>query len=392
MITDASAPDASVPDASAAPPRLADLTTLGVGGPPRRLVDGATADDLAALLRDDPALRVLGGGSNLLVADAGVDATVVRLARGRIAPIRRAPDAAWVRVDAGVPWDALVAWAVDAGLSGLAGLSGIPGSVGAAPIQNIGAYGESLDDTLVAVEVMDRRGARGLLAARRCGFGYRWSHFRGPWRDRFFILGIVLRLPRRATCPARYPELARTLGCAVGADAPLAAVRDAVLAIRRRKAMVRDDPHDPDQRSAGSFFVNPIVTTARADAIRDAVAAAQPDAPTMPRYAVDGADRVKLSAAWLIERAGFRRGETRGRAGLSRRHVLALTNRGGASADALLQLAATIRRRVANRFGVTLRPEPVFWGFDQPAGRVLDARGDADHHPSSDTDGRTPPP
>ena len=330
---------------------LAERTTLGVGGPARRFVRVADDDEVRAALAeaDRTAARVfvLGGGSNLVVADAGWDGLVIQLADAQIAL------AADGTVDAagGASWDGLVERAVEAGLAGVECLAGIPGLVGATPMQNVGAYGQEVSDTITSVRVFDReRGVVTEMEGAACAFGYRTSVFRG--RARWIVLGVRFQLtPGAMSAPIRYAELARALGIAEGERAPLADVRRTVIALRRGKGMVVDAT-DPDSRSAGSFFTNPLVD---AGALAAALAQTGPD---LPRWAQpDGT--TKLSAAWLIERAGFVKGTTRGRAGISRKHALALVNLGGASAAEILALAATIVAGVHARFGVTLEREPI---------------------------------
>jgi UDP-N-acetylmuramate dehydrogenase len=326
---------------------LAPLTTLRLGGPARSVVEATTEAELVSAA-SDPAALLLAGGSNVVVADAGVDATVVRVLTRGVAVDDRG-DHVVLRAAAGEPWDDLVARCVADGLVGVECLAGIPGSMGATPIQNVGAYGQEVADTVVAVRVLDRAtGAVSELAPADCGFGYRTSAFkRSP--GRWAVLDVALRLERGSeSAPIRYAELARTLGVEVGARAPLAQAREAVLALRRGKGMVLD-PGDHDTWSAGSFFTNPFVDATELPA--GAPAFAQPDGT------------VKTSAAWLIERAGFRRGygDAAGIA-ISSKHTLALTNRGAGTTAGLVALAREIVDGVRARFGVTLEPEPVFVG------------------------------
>jgi UDP-N-acetylmuramate dehydrogenase len=326
---------------------LAPLTTLRLGGPARSLADATTEAELVEAASDPDAL-LLAGGSNVVVADAGVDATVVRVLTRGVSVDDRG-DHVVLRAAAGEPWDDLVARCVADGLVGVECLAGIPGSTGATPIQNVGAYGQEVADTVVAVRVLDRlTGAVSELAPTDCGFGYRTSAFkRTP--GRWAVLEVALRLERGAvSAPIRYAELARTLGVEVGARAPLAEAREAVLALRRGKGMVLD-AGDHDTWSAGSFFTNPFI---RAGELPDgAPAFAQPDGT------------VKTSAAWLIERAGFHRGygDPAGIA-ISSKHTLALTNRGAGTTAGLVALAREIAGGVRRRFGVALVPEPVFLG------------------------------
>jgi UDP-N-acetylmuramate dehydrogenase len=256
-----------------------------------------------------------------------------------------------------VRWDDLVASCVRQGWSGVECLSGIPGLVGATPIQNVGAYGQDVSETIANVRVLDRTtGEVSVMPAEECGFAYRSSIFKGGARH--VVLAVTFRLAIRPdSAEVRYAELAKALGVKAGQRAPLGVVREKVLGLRRGKGMVlRDD--DPDSVSAGSFFVNPIVDAAALEALEARVAARGIDVATLPRFPEPGG-RTKVSAAWLIVRAGFAKGYGEGRVGISRKHALALVNRGGATATELLALAETIRRGVREAFGVTLVPEPV---------------------------------
>jgi UDP-N-acetylmuramate dehydrogenase len=331
---------------------LAPLTTLRLGGPARRLVTATTDDELVAALDGEPDL-VLSGGSNLVLPDAGIDGTVVRISTTGVRLDRDDADVL-VSVAAGEPWDPLVARVVDAGLAGFESLAGIPGSTGATPVQNVGAYGQEVSDTLVSVDCYDRaRRERLRVAAGDCGLGYRTSRFRH--QDRLVVLGATFRLRRsRVSGPVRYAELARALGVAVGERAPLADAHDAVVALRRGKGMVVDDA-DADSCSAGSFFTNPVLDAAGYDAL---VARA---GTAVPCFRGDDGRR-KVPAAWLIERAGFGKGYGDGRVGISAKHTLALVNRGGGTTAELLALARTIRDGVRDRFAVELQPEPVIVG------------------------------
>jgi len=292
---------------------------------------------------------VLAGGSNVVIADEGVPGKVVRVATRGVA---RSGER--LAVAAGEDWDALVASCVAEGQQGFECLSGIPGSVGATPIQNVGAYGQEVSETVESVRVFDREtGVVEDMPAADCGFVYRGSVFK--YHDRRVVLSVTFRLRSSAVSgPLRYAELARVLDVPVGGSAPLADVREAVLSLRRGKGMVID-PADPDSVSAGSFFTNPILEHPEFDALA-ARAGLQPPAWPEP----DG--RIKTSAAWLIERAGFQKGYGSGRVGISTKHTLALVNRGGASTTELLSLAHEIAAGVSDRFGVALHPEPVLVG------------------------------
>ena len=323
--------------------RLADFTTLRLGGPVDRLVEAHTEAELIAAVRDGA--YVLAGGSNVVIADEGLRGTVVLV---RTRGVTR--DGELLVVEAGEDWDPLVARCVADGLQGFECLSGIPGSAGATPIQNVGAYGQEVAETVAWVRVYDREaGAVRVMDAAECGFSYRHSVFKH--RDRWVVLAVAYRMNESPESgPIRYAELARALDVPVGGRAPLADVREAVLALRRGKGMVID-PADPDSVSAGSFFTNPILEPA-------AFAALPPGAPAFPEP--DG--RIKTSAAWLIEHAGFGRGHGAGNVGISSKHTLALVNRGGATTAELLGLARRIAGGVAERFGVWLQPEPVLVG------------------------------
>jgi UDP-N-acetylmuramate dehydrogenase len=335
--------------------RIADLTTLRLGGPAARFVDAAGVDELVETVRDcdlrgEPVL-ILSGGSNLVVADEGFDGTVVRVG-SRGVDVDAAGCSAVVTVAAGEPWDELVDRAVAEGWVGIEAMSGIPGAVGATPMQNVGAYGQEVAETVWSVRTFDRRtGAVRTFANAECGFGYRTSRFR---RDtRFVVLEVSYQLwPGNLSGPVRYPELARALGISVGERAWTRDVRAAVLALRRGKGMVLDEA-DHDTWSAGSFFTNPILDATRA-------AALPARAPRWPLP--DG--RVKTSAAWLIEEAGFSRGHPGpgGRVALSGKHPLALTNRGSATTADLLALAREVHGGVRSAFGIELVPEPVLIG------------------------------
>lgn len=336
-------------------PALSAYTTLRLGGPARRFVSAATSEDLVAAVREADAagepVLLLGGGSNLVVGDAGFDGVVVEVAN---TGWRR--DGAIVDVEAGQNWDAFVAGLVEAGLGGLECLSGIPGNVGATPIQNVGAYGCEVAESIVSLELYDRvtREVR-TLKADELGFAYRTSILKGT--DTGVVLSVRFEVREDGlSAPVRYAELARTLGVEIGARVPAADAREAVLGLRRGKGMVLD-PADHDTWSAGSFFTNPIVPAADAEAVLARIAESVEG--SAPQYPADGG--VKLSAAWLIERAGFGKGYPGpgNRVSLSTKHTLALTNRGDASTEDLLTLAREVRDGVHERFGVRLRPEPL---------------------------------
>jgi UDP-N-acetylmuramate dehydrogenase len=340
---------------------LAPYTTLGVGGPARWFVE---AGDEAALLSalawaqsHGVPLRVLGGGSNLVVADDGVEALVVRLMLRGI-DAHETGGAVEVTAAAGEPWDDFVRLTVERGWAGLECLSGIPGLVGATPLQNVGAYGQEVSDTITRVRALDtRRTAMIDVPAAECGFAYRDSAFKRREPGRYVVVAVTYRLTPGGAPALRYADVDRHLA-ERGLRAPrLSDVRESVLAIRRAKSMVID-PADPNRRSCGSFFTNPIIA---AEALGEVERRAG-DAG-MPRWPqADG--RVKLSAAWLIEHAGFRRGQREGPVGLSTRHALAIVAHDGARAADVLAFARRVQDGVEARFGVGLTPEPVYWGVD----------------------------
>ena len=353
--------------ASARVTPLSELTTLRLGGPAKRILDATSEDELVALVqaadRDGEPLLVLAGGSNVVVADEGFDGTVVRVATRGLEQHERSDGRVWLDVQSGESWDALVAMCVKHGLSGVEALAGIPGSVGATPIQNVGAYGQEVADVIVGVRALDREsGEIHTLDVEECLFDYRSSVFKrdpGRW--------VVLRVsfafePSDESEPVRYAELARRLAVQEGARAPLADVRAAVLELRRGKGMVLD-PHDPDTVSAGSFFTNPVLREqAFAELVARAANRVGPEA-VPPSWPTSHHRYVKTSAAWLIERAGFRRGygNPDGIA-ISSKHTLALTNRGKGTTAELVALAREIAGGVKAAFGVDLVPEPVFAG------------------------------
>ncbi|HEV7657987.1 MAG TPA: UDP-N-acetylmuramate dehydrogenase [Mycobacteriales bacterium] len=333
---------------------LAGLTTLRLGGPAATLVEASSADELVEAVRaadtaGEPMLLV-GGGSNLVVADAGWPGRVV-LIRSRGVAVESDGDTRTLTVEAGEPWDTLVARTVAEGWAGIEALSGVPGLVGASPVQNVGAYGQEVADTITRVDAYDRETGETLrLAPADCRFGYRDSLFKHT--DRYVVLRVAFALRAGGKSAPRYAELAR----AVGDIAPPADVRAAVLRLRGGKGMVLDDA-DPDTWSAGSFFTNPILSAAEVAGFE---ARLDPGTAYPSWPAGDGR---KLSAAWLIEHAGFAKGYGTGPVGISTKHTLALTNRGGGSAADLVALAREVRAGVQARFGVTLRPEPRLVGL-----------------------------
>lgn len=372
---------------------LAPLTTLRVGGPAAVYIEVEERFDLIETVRDvwstGGPWMVLGGGSNLVIADEGFPGVVVAVRTRGIDVLSADEFSVLVRVQAGETWDDLVAFTVLNGLAGIEALSGIPGSVGAAPIQNIGAYGQEVGDVLVSVEFLDERtGSVIHLSHDELELGYRTSAFKRGRRG--VVLSVDLQLEREGTgpdapgMPIRYAQLASALGVPLGGVASLGDTRSAVLTLRSGKGMVLD-PADPDSVSAGSFFTNPIVPETFAlqlptDAPRWAVSEEPPpEVQPLSELAIEASDLdptpdgptrrdpflVKLSAAWLIEHAGISRGFTLpgSRAGVSTKHTLALVNRGGATASEIQELSRFIQARVHAAFGVTLHPEPIHVGF-----------------------------
>ena len=334
---------------------LAELTTLRLGGTARVVIDATTEQQLIEAVRvaDEAGDEVLlvAGGSNLVVTDGDVDASVIRVLTRGVTIDSDACSGAMVTVAAGEPWDTFVARAVEEQWVGIEALSGIPGSTGATPIQNVGAYGQEVSQTIASVRTYDRRDQTiRTYAASDCGFGYRHSRFKAE-PSRHVVLSVTFQLALGdLSAPVAYAELARVLGVDVGARAPSAAVRDAVLALRGGKGMVLDEA-DHDTWSAGSFFTNPLLTTEQA-------AALPPDAPRFEQP--DGT--VKTSAAWLIDHAGFAKGYGNAAVSLSTKHTLALTNRGSGTTAQLLELAREIRDGVQRAYRITLVNEPVLVG------------------------------
>lgn len=346
-------------------------TTLAVGGSAHFLAEVHTVEGLRdavafAVARQLPVL-VLGGGSNMLVADAGFAGVVIQYCDQTL-QLRRDGEWGHVFAGAGVVWDDLVAMTVTENLTGIESLSGIPGWVGAAPIQNIGAYGQEFSQCARYVHVFDMHtGATDILAAEACGFGYRFSHFKGAWQGRYVVTGVEIALRAGGIPVVRHAEVR----AALPPSSTLTDVRNATLAIRASKSMVYDR-NDPNHRSAGSFFMNPVVSEERARQAQAWWVAQGGDAASMPMFPGEHG-MVKLSAAWLIERVGFPKGYVYGAAGLSSKHTLALINRGHAHAADMVALAAHIRRKVADITGIVLEPEPVFVGFSGTVDEILRA-------------------
>ncbi len=340
---------------------LAPLTTLGVGGPARFFVEAAGEDVLIEALNYASARGleafILGGGSNILVSDRGFDGLVIRVASKGIAAHDPGPAAGKVLIiaHAGEDWDGFVDHCVSGDLAGVECLSGIPGLVGGTPVQNVGAYGQDVSESIVSVRCFDRREKELVeLSNADCGFAYRKSIFNSTERDRYVVLSVTFRLERGGAPKIVYKDLLEHFGD----SAPtLPETRDAVLRIRSAKSMVID-PSDPNSKSAGSFFKNPIVDRQKLSEIAETLSV-----ESVPHFEA-GAGLVKIPAAWLIERAGFYKGFSMGNAGISTKHSLALVNRGGAAAADLMALKNSIVETVFGRFAIELVPEPIFVGFD----------------------------
>jgi UDP-N-acetylmuramate dehydrogenase len=348
---------------------LAPLTTLQVGGPARHFVVARTEADVAAavayaLARKLP-LFVLGGGSNLVVSDAGWPGLVLRVSVPGVA-FESDNDRTFFSAGAGEDWDDFVAFTVAKNCAGVECLSGIPGTVGGTPVQNVGAYGQEVSQTIVTVRGLEiATGKIRELNNSDCGFAYRTSIFNSSQRENFIVLEVGFRLERGRPARIEYADLKKFFAGAPAEQSPsLQQVRDAVRSIRQSKAMLLVNG-DEDCRSAGSFFKNPLVSKGESDRVQ-AVAEKRVPGKVLPLYpAQDG--QVKLAAAWLVEQAGFHKGYSRGPVSISRKHALAIVNRGGATARDIIALKDEIQAKVMDVWGVQLQPEPVFVGFDPPA-------------------------
>ena len=346
---------------------LAPLTTFQVGGPTRFFVEARTQTEVKNAVHYAAEHRlplfVLGGGSNLVVADAGWPGLVLKIG---LAGVEFEGDLKNMLFNAaaGEPWDDLVAMAVSKDCAGIECLSGIPGTVGGTPVQNVGAYGQEVSDTITQVTVLEiATGEILVLDNGECGFAYRTSHFNTTKRGQYIVLEVTYLLTREGPPRIEYADLKKVFGDSPSAPPTLQQVRDTVRGIRQSKAMLIV-AGDEDCRSAGSFFKNPIVNSAEADRV-EALAQQRVPEKKLPRYpAEDG--QVKISAAWLVEQAGFGKGYSRGPVGISRKHTLALVNRGGATAGDIMALKDDVQKKVFDVWGVSLHPEPVFVGFDPP--------------------------
>jgi UDP-N-acetylmuramate dehydrogenase len=341
--------------------RLADWCTLGVGGPARWFAEARSEDDLLNALswadERSVVVYVLGGGSNVVISDRGFDGLVVKISIGDVDQ-HDAGDRVQFSVGAGEPWDPFVAETVKANCAGLECLSGIPGLVGGTPVQNVGAYGLEVSATITSVRAIDRadRAIR-TLPNNDCAFGYRTSRFKHADAGRFIVTRVEYLLRPGAAPTISYADVIKYFD-ASGEVPTLSSTRDAILQIRRRKGMVIE-PGNPANQSVGSFFVNPVIS---ADHFARVRAAAVSGAEGVPHYPA-GPDQIKVPAAWLVEQAGFRKGETRGPAGISPFQAQGIINRGGAAADDIVRLALEVKVAVWNTFRIVLMPEPVFVGF-----------------------------
>jgi UDP-N-acetylmuramate dehydrogenase len=338
---------------------LAPLCTIGVGGPARWFVEARSAESVSKALewarQRQVTTYVLGGGSNVVVADEGLDGLVVRIAITGIDTAHEDGSVVY-RVGAGEPWDDFVAASVAANDAGLECLSGIPGFVGGTPVQNVGAYGQDVSGTIRCVSTVDRHTGRTLeFSNRQCAFSYRNSRFKSQDANRFVVTRVDFALRRDGPATIAYADVVQHFERAGMAAPALNDVREAVLAIRRRKGMVIEAGSRAN-RSCGSFFVNPIVSRDQYNRVKSLATI------SVPSYDIDS-DHVKIPAAWLIEHSGFPKGTTRGVAGISPFQAQAIVNLGGASAQDILELACEVKRAVLQAFGVTLVPEPVFLGF-----------------------------
>jgi len=327
---------------------LNKYTSLRVGGPAKSILHVSTEDEIIAAIEgagDSPVL-IIGGGSNVLISDSGFAGTVIHIANNQAESEVDACSGATLTIGAGEDWDQFVATTISRGFAGLETLSGIPGTVGAAPIQNIGAYGHEVSEFITRVRTYDRQAkAIKTFTNAECEFEYRSSHFK-KHPGRYIVLSVQFQIRTgEVSTPITYAELAKKLGIAVGEKAPVVDTRSAVMELRASKGMLLN-PNDKDSWSAGSFFTNPIVSTEVASALPEG-------APKWPT--ADG--RVKTSAAWLIENSGIDKGQSHGGARISTKHVLALTNSGNATAEELIQLAREVRASVQEKFGISLEPE-----------------------------------
>jgi len=341
---------------------LGPMTTLGVGGPSRWYAEARTEEELRSAIEWAGECRlplfILGGGSNLVISDAGWPGLTLRVGMRGVQQ-RSEGNHEVFEAAAGEDWDALVARAVTANCAGVECLSGIPGTVGGTPVQNVGAYGQDVSETIASVRALELATGRFHdLSNADCRFGYRTSRFNTGDREKFVVTRVSYVLTRNGRPKIEYADLQKSFPSRDGTS--LVSVREAVREIRRSKAMLIVDG-DEDCRSAGSFFKNPVVDMAIYEKIAAQVALKGLVPPKYPA----GERRVKLAAAWLVEQSGFEKGFKMGRVAISRKHALAIVNRGGATATEIVEFKDQIQERVMDTFGVELMPEPVFVGFDR---------------------------
>jgi UDP-N-acetylmuramate dehydrogenase len=342
---------------------LAGKTTLKIGGAARFFVAAKSENDVVEAVRfageNSLEIFILGGGSNVLISDKGFDGLVLQVALKGISAFQEADETIFITANAGEDWDELVAYCVDENLAGVECLSGIPGFVGGTPVQNVGAYGQEVSETIVSVRVFDRKEKRFAdLSNRQCGFAYRTSIFNTTEKNRYIVLAVTYALKRGGEPKIVYADLKKYFG---EQKPSLADARRAVIEIRAAKSMVIDE-NDPNSKSAGSFFKNPIVSKEKFLEISEK--AKSFGVETVPGFAVDE-NSVKIPAAWLIENSGFYKGFQKGNAGLSTKHTLAVVNLGGATASDILALKEEIQSEVKSRFGIALVAEPIFVGFNK---------------------------
>jgi len=348
---------------------LKSFTTLQLGGPAKYFAQPSTLQELLDCLRYAKEKKlptwILGGGSNIVVADQGLDGLVLQWDAHQKTILQTTDTFVEIKVDGGHDWDELVQWSIAQDLAGLECLSGIPGRVGAAPIQNIGAYGQEICEVFHSVEVLALDTLQiSTWEREHCEFAYRQSAFKKMGPGKVLLLHVTLRLRTDTTPTLRYPELQRTLQQRYNSNSyTLQEVRDTVLTLRRKKSMVFD-PQDPNSHSAGSFFMNPIVPEEQAEQVFQRVKHTLKDDEKMPRYPA-GEGQIKLSAAWLIDRSGLHKGYGDGQIGLSQHHTLALVNRGEGTAQELVEFAQFVQQHVHAFSGIQLHPEPVLLGFDK---------------------------
>jgi len=343
--------------------RLGDFTTLGIGGAARFFVSASNENEVVEALefakKNDLKVFILGGGSNILIADKGFDGLILQIALKGISVPEETGETVLVTAGAGEDWDGFVRFCVERDLQGVECLSGIPGYVGGTPVQNVGAYGQEVSETIVSVKVLERKGGKiSEMTDAKCGFAYRTSIFNTTRKNRYVVVSVRFALSKNGAPKIVYKDLRDFFA---DKKPTLQETRDAVLQIRRAKSMVIDE-RDANSRSAGSFFKNPIVTNEEFANIERLAKTLQIE--NVPKFVVD-AGTVKIPAAWLIEKSGFHKGFKCGRVGLSANHTLAIVNLGGATAKDVLELKNEIQTKVKNKFNIELKPEPIFVGFEE---------------------------